>query len=739
MTWAIPRNGITRPAQGPDIAPPSNWEGFRAGTMLAWQAADVGKQRNRQVLEIKNPLALEAMSRLGPEKISAELKRRADEAEARGGMRISGGALSPDELLELARQDASANPGAWADLDLSDEGIESRVTERRAEERRVNEEVLTLTPNPTRNAVLGGIAGAILDPINLALAPFGGGGGSLWRIMLAEAGLGAAAEAIQQPARVRVADELGYEAPGLIESMALGAAGGAILGGAMVGIPRAVRAYTYSRELRKAADVPGFDPITGEGAVRAAEKALDADQNPLAAVSEVLRQAPPPAREPLILTPEMRSVTATTPEPTALAPDPITTESLSPIPGQAPTTPGETAAMAERAIGKAVKAPKNPILMAIKRKGGVDPQGTFADELRNMGITHKTIPGLFKKGGMKDGDNLVGSEWEEAVPGISFRAGDDGNGYLDRNGLFAAIDEEMRPNVARTADPERGYDPQEAFLRGDQAEDGFFVNLDLYQFDNPAWAEDIARGFDSYLESKGFTLLPREKAEILRELQTRGGDAEFMVERAFEREIDAEEAAQLRRMRGEPDARPDEWIPGGPDDVARAADQPSGEPSAQPEAAAREPGQSGAGGGQSAGYERTAIGDQAVIPGTRTNDVEARRSARAKAEAELQALQSKQRRLNQVRVEDDVDGLFSQKTVDLFDDLMSPEAQRAMDADVQALRAEAETGGFEVAAVADDGRALTSLQDVLDEIDDMDTLVREFDLCRFGGVGTAFA
>jgi hypothetical protein len=74
-----------------------------------------------------------------------------------------------------------------------------------------------------------------------------------------------------------------------------------------------------------------------------------------------------------------------------------------------------------------------------------------------------------------------------------------------------------------------------------------------------------------------------------------------------------------------------------------------------------------------------------------------------------------------VRVEDEVDGLFARKTLDIFDDITSPEAQKAMDVEMRDIRQMAEEGGIE------------SLQDIVDEIDDMDTLAREFDLCRRGG------
>jgi len=56
-----------------------------------------------------------------------------------------------------------------------------------------------------------------------------------------------------------------------------------------------------------------------------------------------------------------------------------------------------------------------------------------------------------------------------------------------------------------------------------------------------------------------------------------------------------------------------------------------------------------------------------------------------------------------------------------------------MDANIQAMRDMLDEGDVEIGAVADDGRVLTNLSDVLDEIDDEETLIREFNLCRLGG------
>lgn len=73
---------------------------------------------------------------------------------------------------------------------------------------------------------------------------------------------------------------------------------------------------------------------------------------------------------------------------------------------------------------------------------GIDPDGWFGLELKSQGITPNTVPGLFRRGGLKDLDNLVASEWDETFPGLSSRTGV-ANGYLDRDGLLSAMVEEL--------------------------------------------------------------------------------------------------------------------------------------------------------------------------------------------------------------------------------------------------------------------------------------------------------
>ncbi|AVX04241.1 hypothetical protein MXMO3_01715 [Maritalea myrionectae] len=87
-----------------------------------------------------------------------------------------------------------------------------------------------------------------------------------------------------------------------------------------------------------------------------------------------------------------------------------------------------------------------PTLQVVKDLGGVKTGSTLASELKAMGVTPKTRPGLFRKsGGLSDVDNLVKSENEifTNLPG-------DGSGFVDRQAVLNAISDEIGGSPLRT-------------------------------------------------------------------------------------------------------------------------------------------------------------------------------------------------------------------------------------------------------------------------------------------------
>lgn len=811
--------------RGPNADLSTSWDGISAAARREWRDVDVWRQRERQIIADRGDLALEAAKRLGPAGLAPLVTEFNEKSRGLGlNERIIPDGARPEQVLdllgpqgakrivEMGREAAQLDPEGWKDVDLSDEGIEARVTERRVAAEKADAEDLALSPNPALNSLIGQIGAGVLDPVNLALMPFGAGGGSLLRIMGREAMLGAFAEGIQYPTRTKTAEELGKPAPDLMQSLAMGAIGGALVGGVIDAVPRALRGYRYWQALRSPKGVPGVSDVTAEVAVRKAEQAISAGENPLDAVRTALANESPPPREPLILTPAYR----VTPEPTPLAPDPITTEPLPPeieppvpegfirmyhggetkadgdvlpntfttdrrlaerysgngemsyvdVPKDAdeleaaaindfrtsltrtldpekwgglkkaqpvqPATPGETAALAARALDKATKKPpKYPILSILKKNGGIDPGSWLARELKTMGVDQKFMPGLIKRGGQKEADTLVPEEWDDVISGFSYQTGRDATGnYLDRDGFIRAIDDEVRGiKRGERAQAEEAYRPDEVFVEAQPAEDGFFIDPNGMGFMSEAeWADNVGRGLDDYLNRKGLSLLDDERAEALDTLIRRGGDASHLVERIIERGLKEEKAARRRAQ-----ALGDWNGPiRSPEEVAPGAAGRGGQPAGRPDAAAGEPGQRGAPAGEPYRTERTPEGEQFLVPGTER--VATGEAQRQKAEIEARQLQSKIGRLNQTRVEDDASGLFALRHIDMFDDLASPEAQAFMDAEVASMR-DMEGGDF--SAIADDGRQLDSLQDILDEIDESDALLREFQKCRAGDIGDA--
>lgn len=63
----------------------------------------------------------------------------------------------------------------------------------------------------------------------------------------------------------------------------------------------------------------------------------------------------------------------------------------------------------------------------------IDPNGEIAQDLKAYDITPKTAIGLFKKGGLKNADNVIPSEYK------NYNIKNDGAGYADRNDLIDKI------------------------------------------------------------------------------------------------------------------------------------------------------------------------------------------------------------------------------------------------------------------------------------------------------------
>ncbi|ESZ07181.1 MULTISPECIES: hypothetical protein [unclassified Mesorhizobium] len=106
---------------------------------------------------------------------------------------------------------------------------------------------------------------------------------------------------------------------------------------------------------------------------------------------------------------------------------------------------------AERSANrKQTFAERSPILALIKAKGGIRVGSKLDNELRAMGVTPKTHPGMFiKKGGIGDVDNFVHAE-DEMFANLP----QDGNGYVDPVAVMESIRSELSGNPLRTPEEE---------------------------------------------------------------------------------------------------------------------------------------------------------------------------------------------------------------------------------------------------------------------------------------------
>jgi len=88
-----------------------------------------------------------------------------------------------------------------------------------------------------------------------------------------------------------------------------------------------------------------------------------------------------------------------------------------------------------------------PVLAWIREQGGIDPDGSFAQAMRAIGIDGRNSPGAFSRNGRKSMDNLVRDETE-----LFRNLPDDGNGYVREQDIVDALSDEMRGNPLRTED-----------------------------------------------------------------------------------------------------------------------------------------------------------------------------------------------------------------------------------------------------------------------------------------------
>lgn len=102
----------------------------------------------------------------------------------------------------------------------------------------------------------------------------------------------------------------------------------------------------------------------------------------------------------------------------------------------------------------AAKLPKRPVSSIVRALGGIDPTSSFAGDLRSRGITAKSFPGLFRKGGNRTLDNIPISEH----PIFAERGRDDGAGYVDQQSFIEGLEAELKGEPWRLSEEQALFD-----------------------------------------------------------------------------------------------------------------------------------------------------------------------------------------------------------------------------------------------------------------------------------------
>lgn len=454
---------------------------------------------------------------------------------------------------------------------------------------------------------LGRGGAAMTDEVSLMTLPFGAGAGSVARVMLTEAALGAAAEAAILPRMYEQQERVGTPEPNPLAQIGMGA----VLGGALGGVGEGLRrALIYSQIRRQIAALPdGMSVPEAQAMVEAATEALEAGRPlPEAIQREEGPQVPFALRDD---------------EDAALVPDM----------GEPVRIPTEDEIEAERRriVRENPELGRNrPTLDFIRQAGGiqwtrVNPNTgereltPIAAELQGMGISQRQLLGIVRRDGMADIDNLPASEFADGgTPRL--RTADDAL-YVDRDALIEAIVQEATGQgpAYRTAEAEvaaaqlRDLEDSFALIRRemDSVADAEGVpEMDFADdyLDPPRDGKDgLARAQVAedalFRHEEGLSApLPgavRDRAMI--ELADRGGSVEDAIQRAWMDYIEEISDGNARLL----EARAAE---------AMAADDPNaGAGRADRTAAAGVGGDAAVAAGRS---EQTPAGDQLLTPGT---------------------------------------------------------------------------------------------------------------------------
>lgn len=297
MTYFLDDSQETLQPRGNDRPLSTYFQGLSAATSQMLRDTNANFQRQRDMQDEAYATATPLAKRLGIDTIYdlhkdsfGSMEHLPKRPETVDDLFAGLGPTAPQIIIDMAREQALADPSGWKDVDLTDEGMQKRATARRIAEDKDETAILDMMPNGRASAeFIGGMVGMVADVRQIPFLLLGGGGGSLLKVAGREAALNMTAEAVTLPSRFETAKELGKEDPSVIGTLGMAAAGGAILGGGIHALGRAINYYTGRS---KAPRIPGVSRAMSNTIISAAEDALARGEDPIKAVSDAFKALP---------------------------------------------------------------------------------------------------------------------------------------------------------------------------------------------------------------------------------------------------------------------------------------------------------------------------------------------------------------------------------------------------------------------------------------------------------------
>lgn len=418
--------------RGPDRGPSSFVQGVGASFRSENLATNSNFRAQRETERVQRARTDVFVESLGRDQVVRLMQER--------GVLKAEAYAEPDEMRDIsfqmeafwmAQKMAAEGSPLVEGMDFSEEGIAAEANLALQKEYTQAQEDLALLPS---GGVIAGFTGAIGSGIaDIRQLPFlfagGAAGGSFARIIGREAAINMATEAALLPDQFDMAERLDIPDPSIAGQLALAAVVGGVFGAAPAAAQRGYEAFKG----RNAVPPSGARPAAESEAITdAVEDALAEQQVPdLGRIAEAIPEPRSPDwinRAPLYRDEREFSPAG---DDDLIRPDTDADMQIDAMQAQL----DEMEAMTQ--------VRRRPLTDYLASLGGIDPAGPVGREFRSRGILPKNAPSLFRRSGLQDIDNIVASEAEEALPGLS-RSIPSENGYLARSEFLEAALEDVQ-------------------------------------------------------------------------------------------------------------------------------------------------------------------------------------------------------------------------------------------------------------------------------------------------------